>query len=64
MPSKNTAEVLDLENVFSLIQILGDDAYGGDVHGNGLAVMGMQCSGGAIRANNWQALKIQQQGSK
>ena len=52
MPLKITAEVLDLEILFSLIQILGDNASGGDVHGEGLAVVGVQCSGGAIRVND------------
>ena len=54
-PSKIIAKVLDLENLFSLIRILGNDASGGDVHGGGLAVVGVQCSGGAIRANDWWA---------
>ena len=43
IPSKITAEVLDLENLFSLIRILGDDASGGDVHGGGLAVVEERC---------------------
>ena len=38
IPSKITAEVLDLENLFLLIRILGDDASGGDVCGGGLTV--------------------------
>ena len=57
IPSEITAEVLDLENLFSLIRILGDDASGGNVHGGGLAVVGVQCSGGAIRVNDWRAPK-------
>ena len=64
IPSKITDQVLDLDNLFSLIRILGDDASGGDVHGDSLAVMGEQCTGGAIQANDWRAPKIQLEGSK
>ena len=48
IPSKITAEILDLEILFSLIQILGDDASGGDVHGDGLGY-------GSGRAMFWRS---------
>ena len=64
IPSTIIAEVLDLENLFSLIRILGDDASGGDVHGGGLAVVGVQCSGGAIQVNDCQTPKRQLEVSK
>ena len=52
IPSTITAEALDLENLFSLIQILGNDASVRDVHGESLAVVGVQCYGGEIQAND------------
>ena len=57
MPSKITTKVLDFENLFSLIQILGNKALGRYVHGGGCTVVGVPYSGGAVEVNDWQALK-------
>ena len=57
IPSKITAGVLDLDNLFSLIWILGDDDSGGDTHGGGLAIVGVQCFGGVLQVNDWKGPK-------